>query len=129
MVSYRVQRPLPRAQRVNRLCARAAQKQKFASFDDMITSSNVPVLVDFYATWCGPCQMQSNALTDVSKQMGCSVKIVKIDSEKYPTLATRYQVQGLPTLLLFKNGQPVDRIEGFLAADQLTSRLKYFLST
>jgi len=101
-----------------------ATKQKFSSFADLLTNSEQPVLVDFYATWCGPCQMLAPILEQVNRQLKGKLKVVKIDSDRYPQLATQYQVHALPTLLLFRQGQPVDRIEGVLTADQLVQRLQ-----
>ena len=100
-----------------------ATKQEFGSFQELITNSELPVLVDFYATWCGPCQMMAKILEQVNSQMKQRLRIVKIDTDKYPALASRYQVSALPTLLLFKQGQPIDRIEGVLPADKLIARL------
>jgi thioredoxin len=101
-----------------------ATKQRFRNLDEVIAGSDLPVLVDFYATWCGPCQMMATILTQVNDQLKGHIKIVKIDSDKYPQLASKYQITALPTLLLFKDGQPVDRIEGVLSTDQLVSRLR-----
>jgi thioredoxin len=101
-----------------------ATKQQFQSFDDMLGASSLPILVDFYATWCGPCQMMAGILNQVNGQLKGQLKIVKIDTDKYPQVASRYRIAALPTLVLFKGGQPVDRIEGVLPADQLTDRLR-----
>ncbi|NMF82600.1 thioredoxin [Nodosilinea sp. P-1105] len=101
-----------------------ATKQQFHSFDEMLTSSALPVLVDFYATWCGPCQMMTGILAQVNSQLKGQLKIVKIDTDKYPQIASQHRIEALPTLVLFKAGQPVDRIEGVLAAEQLVGRLR-----
>jgi thioredoxin len=101
-----------------------ATKQQFRNLDDVISGSDLPVLVDFYATWCGPCQMMAGILTQVNEQLKGQIKIVKIDSDKYPQLASKYHIAALPTLLLFKGGQPVDRLEGVLPTDQLVARLR-----
>ena len=102
-------------------------KKKFSSFQELLTSSNIPVLVDFYATWCGPCQMISPILEQVGAHLKNRLQVVKIDTDKYPGLATQHQIHALPTLVLFKNGQPVDRIEGVMQAPQLIQRLQSFL--
>lgn len=99
-------------------------KKQFGSFQEMLASSDLPVLVDFYATWCGPCQMMATILEQVNAQMNHQLRIVKIDTEKYPQLASTYQVHALPTLVLFKQGQPVERIEGVLPPEQLIQRLR-----
>ena len=169
-----------------------ATKETYASFDDMIERSPVPVLVDFYATWCGPCQMLSrDVLPKVAGAVGKDrVKLVvgsrrcrflsasfllllsllalllrlfrlrtktrkddrtvpgtsheqtpphtqarpasfppaqKINTEKYPNIASKYKVEALPTIMLFKEGKVADRIEGMPNAPQLIDRLLYFL--
>ncbi|WP_390883231.1 thioredoxin [Kovacikia minuta] len=101
-----------------------AVKKQFSSFQELVSGSDTPVLVDFYATWCGPCQMMAGILEQVNAQMKHQLKVIKIDTEKYPNLASEYQIYALPTLVLFKQGQPVERIEGVLPADQLIQRLK-----
>ena len=101
-----------------------AIKKQFSSFQELLTQTNLPVLVDFYATWCGPCQMMAPILEQVGAHLKNRMQVVKIDSDRYPGLATQYQIQSLPTLVLFKNGQPVDRIEGLLQANQLIGRLQ-----
>ncbi|MBD2576924.1 thioredoxin [Oscillatoria sp. FACHB-1406] len=101
-----------------------AVKKQFSSFAELLANAEVPVLVDFYATWCGPCQMMAPILEQVNAQMNNQLQIVKIDTDKYPRLATQYQIQALPTLVLFRNGQPVDRIEGVLQAPDLVQRLR-----
>lgn len=100
-----------------------AVKQEFSSFSDLISSSNTPVLVDFYATWCGPCQLMAGILEEVKGQLGDRLKVVKIDSDKYPELATEYQVYALPTLILFKQGKQVEKIEGVLQTEALKEKL------
>ncbi|MFB2975680.1 thioredoxin [Microseira sp. BLCC-F43] len=104
-----------------------ATKQEFNSFEDMLTSSDLPVLVDFYATWCGPCQMMAKILEQVSAQMSGKLKIVKIDTDKYEQLAVDHRIYALPTLVLFKNGEAVDRIEGVMQTADLIQRLQSFL--
>ncbi|MBW4685348.1 MAG: thioredoxin [Komarekiella atlantica HA4396-MV6] len=104
-----------------------ATKKQFNSFEEMLSSSNVPVLVDFYADWCGPCQMMVPILEQVNAQLQDRLRIVKIDTEKYAELATQYQIYALPTLVLFKQGQPVERIEGVMQAQQLVEHLQTIL--
>lgn len=105
-----------------------ATKQTFQSFDELLHQSDVPVLVDFYATWCGPCQMMAKILEQVNGQLKGRMKIVKIDTERYPQIAQKHQIHALPTLVLFKAGQPIDRIEGVLPTDQLVQRLQVDLA-
>ena len=100
-----------------------AVKKQFSSFQDLLDNSQVPVLVDFYATWCGPCQMMAPILEEVGASLRDRLQIVKIDTDKYPNLASKYQVEALPTLVLFKNGQPAEKIEGVQQAQQLIQHL------
>ena len=101
-----------------------AVKQQFGSFEEMISGSDKPILVDFYADWCGPCQMMAKILKQVSAEMKEEIKVAKIDTEKYPAIASAHQIHALPTLVLFNQGQPIDRIEGVLSAEQLASRVR-----
>jgi thioredoxin len=101
-----------------------AVKKQFSSFPELLSNSDVPVLVDFYATWCGPCQMMAPILEQVNNVLKGRLQVVKIDTDKYPQLASQYQIYALPTLVLFKNGQPVERFEGVVAADQLVQQLQ-----
>lgn len=101
-----------------------ATKKQFGSFQELVSGSDVPLLVDFYAPWCGPCQMMAPILEQVNAQMRDRLRVVKINTENYPELASRYQIQALPTLVLFKQGQPVDRIEGVRTAPQLVQHLQ-----
>ena len=104
-----------------------AQKQQFRSFADMIETSETPVLVDFYAHWCGPCRIMAQILDIVKSQLGDKLMVVKIDTEKYPQIASQWQIEALPTVILFKNGQPADRIEGVLQPQDLLVRLQSHL--
>ncbi len=106
---------LPRGARL----ACAAKKQKFASFGEMLSKSEVPVLVDFYATWCGPCQMAAQALDALGPAFNGRCLFVRIDTEKYPRLAAAYGVQALPTLVLFRDNAPAARLDGFLPEPEL----------
>ncbi|KAI8016348.1 hypothetical protein LOK49_LG05G02689 [Camellia lanceoleosa] len=101
-----------------------AKKQTFSSFDDLLAHSDKPVLVDFYATWCGPCQFMVPVLNEVSASMKEKIQVVKIDTEKYPSIADKYKIEALPTFIIFKDGEPYDRFEGALNANQLIERIE-----
>ena len=104
-----------------------ATKQQFKSFEELITQSDLPVLVDFYADWCGPCQMMAPILEQVNNQLKDRLRVVKINTDKYPQLASQHNIHALPTLVVFKQGKPVDRIEGVLQANALIQRLQPLL--
>lgn len=94
-----------------------------SKFSDLI-NSETPVLVDFFAEWCGPCKMMPPILSQLKQKMGDGVKILKIDVDKNPQLASNYRIQGVPTLMLFKEGKSIWRQSGVLTADQLESVIK-----
>ena len=94
-----------------------------SSFQDIITQ-DVPVLVDFYADWCGPCKMLAPILQQVKAELGDDLKIVKIDVDKNQSLATKYLVRGVPTMILFKQGNQVWRESGVLQAQDLVTIIK-----
>jgi len=89
-----------------------------AKFNELIQSEK-PVLIDFYATWCGPCQMLSPILKEVKDSLGERVSIIKIDVDKNQEIAATYQVRGVPTILLFQNGKQLWRQSGVLSKEQL----------
>ncbi|HLU84150.1 MAG TPA: thioredoxin [Vicingaceae bacterium] len=89
-----------------------------ATFNEIINSDQ-PVLVDFFATWCGPCKAMSPILDDVAKQVQGKARVLKIDVDKNQQAAAAYQVRGVPTLILFKNGQQLWRQSGVVDANQL----------
>jgi len=95
------------------------------TFKQMIQSDK-PVLVDFSAEWCGPCKMMAPILKEVKKEIGDSATIIKVDVDKNPVAAGEYQVQGVPTLILFKNGQPMWRQSGVIQKAGLVSIIKQF---
>tara|TARA_R110002051_G_scaffold279303_1_gene340749 strand:+ start:4380 stop:4676 length:297 start_codon:yes stop_codon:yes gene_type:complete len=94
-----------------------------SSFSEII-KGDTPVLVDFFADWCGPCKSLAPILKDVKSDLGDSIKIIKIDVDKNQTLATQYQVRGVPTIILFKNGKQVWRQSGVVPKHDLLQIIK-----
>lgn len=94
-----------------------------ASFQSII-NSEIPVLVDFFAEWCGPCKVQSPILKEIATEMGDKVKIIKIDVDKNQQIAAQYNIQGVPTLMLFKNGNTLWRQSGVSSKEELKHILK-----
>ena len=94
-----------------------------ANFNTLIKSDK-PVLIDFHATWCAPCKAMVPILKDVSKKVGDKATILKIDVDKNPKVAAKYQIQGVPTLMVFKKGKMLWRQSGVVPAHQLVSILE-----
>jgi len=95
------------------------------TFNEMI-QSNKPVLVDFSAEWCGPCKMMAPILKELKKDIGDTASIIKVDVDKNAQAASAYQVQSVPTLILFKNGQPIWRQTGVVQKSGLLDVIKKF---
>lgn len=98
-------------------------KSGMSKFSEIINQDQ-PVLVDFFADWCGPCKMLSPILKQVKETMGEDISIIKIDVDKNQALASKYQVRGVPTMLLFKNGKQVWRQSGVLQKDDIINVIK-----
>jgi thioredoxin 1 len=99
-----------------------------SSFNDIIQSEK-PVLVDFFAEWCGPCKMMAPILKEVKARLGDAVTIIKVDVDRNPDAAQKYGIQGVPTLMVFQQGQVKWRQSGVVQARQIESVLKSALSS
>ena len=98
-----------------------------STFDEEINSSEVPVLVDFWAVWCGPCRMVAPVLEQIAGENAGKIRIAKVNVDDEPQLARRYDVMSIPTLLLFKDGVLKKRVVGAKGKGQLTAELAEFL--
>lgn len=91
-----------------------------------IVQSEIPVLVDFHAEWCGPCKVQSPILAELARELKEKIKVIKIDVDKNQEIANRFQIRSVPTLALFKNGQILWRQSGLLEKNQLRAILQSY---
>ena len=94
-----------------------------ATFDQALSDSSVPILVDFWATWCGPCRMIAPVLEEIAEELGEAVRIVKVDVDNNLELSGRFGIRNIPTLLFFKGGELKDRVVGLTSKADLISRL------
>ncbi|MCR6641482.1 MAG: thioredoxin [Sporocytophaga sp.] len=93
------------------------------NFADLISNSDKPVLVDFYAGWCGPCQAMAPMIEEVAIEMSEKIKVIKVDVEKNPAVSTAYKISGIPTLILFHKGQIKWRQSGLIPKPELLRML------
>ena len=94
-----------------------------AQFDEIIQSARVPVLVDFWAAWCGPCKMAAPEVSRTAKEMAGKAVVVKVDTERYPAVAARFNVRGIPNFAVFLGGKLVRQQAGLVNAEQMESWL------
>ena len=92
------------------------------SFQREVIQSEQPVLVDFAAVWCGPCKMLDPLVKQLADEWSGKVKVVKLDVDDNPQVTMDYQIMGVPTLILFKNGKPVERLSGYAPKDRLIKK-------
>ena len=99
-----------------------------ATFDESVAGSDAPVLVDFWAEWCGPCKMIAPVLEDIAKEHAGRIQIAKLNVDDNPNIARRYDVMSIPTLLVFADGQVKKRLVGAKGKAQLLEELSEFIA-
>lgn len=99
------------------------------SFDAQVLKSDIPVIADFGAEWCGPCKVVDKHLDQIAAEYSEQLKIVKVDIESNPLITSNYSVLKIPTLILFKNGQPVERVVGAQGKDKIVEKVVPYLDS
>jgi thioredoxin 1 len=105
----------------------AAAQVTDATFDKEVIESGVPVLVDFWAPWCGPCRMVAPVVDEIAVQYDGQVKVVKVNTDENPQVASRYGIRSIPTLMIFKGGQRVDMVVGAVPKSTLATTLDKYI--
>ena len=93
------------------------------TFEEDVLDSDQPVLVDFWAEWCGPCKMIAPIVDDIAEEYEGKIKVAKLDADENPNVMQTFQIMGIPTLILFKNGEVAERITGYMPKERLLAKL------
>jgi len=98
-----------------------------ASFEQDVLKSDVPVLVDFWAPWCGPCRMVAPIVDEIAKDFEGKLKVVKLNTDENPNIASQYGIRSIPTLMIFKGGEKVDTVVGAVPKTTLSSTISQYI--
>ncbi|MDP4000205.1 MAG: thioredoxin [bacterium] len=101
-----------------------AKSVTVSTFEAEVLNAKTPVLVDFWAVWCGPCKAQEPIIAELEKSLAGKLKVVKVNVDEEPDLSQRFTVMSIPTLLLFKDGDPVETVIGVLPKSELETKIK-----
>lgn len=99
-----------------------------ATWEQEVLKSQTPVMVDFWAVWCGPCRMIAPTVEELAGEYAGKVKVVKLNTDENPDIASRYKIMGIPTIMFFKAGEKVDQVVGAVPKPQLKSKLDALLA-
>jgi thioredoxin 1 len=105
----------------------AAASVTDSSFKEEVLESNIPVLVDFWAPWCGPCRMVAPVVEEIAQQYEGQLKVVKVNTDENPQIAGQYGIRSIPTLMIFKDGVKVDMVVGAVPKTTLANTLEKYL--
>ena len=105
----------------------AAEQVTDSTFEQEVLKSEVPVLVDFWAPWCGPCRMVAPVVEEIAEQYEGQIKVVKVNTDENPHIASQYGIRSIPTLMIFKGGDKVDMVVGAVPKTTLANTLEKYL--